>query len=364
MYCCPSCFQDSTVIAFVGSNSIITGVCDFCDAVDQPLISAASLAGLFEPLLLNYRYLDSDTLHDYEDPISVGELLIDLVQEWDIFTDEIFCSGSAADLLAQIASSRWDDDSGEPPFDPDGLYTKRPSKWHSEMASDWDDFSNRVKKNPGVCAPLPEIFDEDAWRYSGVVSIDSVLHRARLGFILGQHQEKFPWPQMGAPPPDKACAGRANCKGESVLYCAETETTAVAEVRPATGLVVSVCRIRPHRALEVLDLVSTHTINPFECEPGMLRYWSELLDLVYAFGRQLSTPLERSDSLIDYLPSQKLALRLRDAGFDGIRYPSAMDERGVNLVFFDPSDCEILDSKLVKIEFTSIQFSQYNQHRF
>ena len=59
--------------------------------------------------LLNYRYLDSDTLHDYEDPIGVGEHLIDLVQEWDIFTDEIFCSGAAADLLDEIATAHWDD---------------------------------------------------------------------------------------------------------------------------------------------------------------------------------------------------------------------------------------------------------------
>ena len=89
MCCCPSCFQDPTVIEFIVNNSEATGVCDFCGAVDQPLISATSLADLFEPLLLNYRYLNSDTLHDYEDPTAVGAFLIDLVQEWNVLFDAI-----------------------------------------------------------------------------------------------------------------------------------------------------------------------------------------------------------------------------------------------------------------------------------
>ena len=351
MYCCPSCFQHPTVIEFIVSNSEATGVCDFCAAVDQPLVSVTFLAGLFEPLLLNYCYLGSDTL-------DVGEFLIDLVQEWDIFTDEIVCSGVAADLLEEIANSHWDDDSGEPPVDQHALYTKRSSRWYStSMASNWDDFSHQVKSNPGASIPLSEVFDEDAWRFAGTVPIDSVLYRARLGYKLGRDEEKLPLPEMGAPPPEEARAGRANPEGESVLYCAETEMTAIAEVRPATGFVVSVCLLRPRRELRVLDLVSTHTINPFECEPGELGYWSELLELLYTFGRQLSTPLERNDSVIDYLPSQKLASRLQEAHFDGIRYPSAMDERGVNLVFFGPSVCEVFKPKLVKIKRTSVQFS-------
>ena len=148
MYCCPSCFQDPTVIEFIVSNSEATGVCDVCAAGDQPLILSTSLADLFEPLLLNYSYLGPDTLHDYEDPADVGEFLIDLVQEWDIFTDELFCSGAAGDLLEEIATANWDDDSGEPPFAQYVLYTERPSKWHSTMASDWDDFSYQVKSNP------------------------------------------------------------------------------------------------------------------------------------------------------------------------------------------------------------------------
>ena len=81
------------------------------------------------------------------------------------------------------------------------------------------------------------------------------------------------------------------------------------------------------------------------------------MKLLYAFGGQLSTPLERVDRVIDYRPSQKLASRLHEAHFDGIRYPSAMDVGGVNLVFFDPLVCEILEPKLVKIEKTSVQFS-------
>ncbi len=355
MYCCPSCFRHSTVIKFIVENSEDTGVCGFCAAVSQPLVSVTSLAGLFERVLLNYRYLDSDALLD------VGGQLIDLVQEWDIFTDEMYCSGAAADLLEKIANSNWDDDSGEPLFDPHALYTDRPAIGRSTMASDWDDFCHQVKEDPETSVPLPEIFDEDAWRFEGVVPIDTVLYRARLGFKQRLSGKKLPWPEMGAPPSEKVSAGRANLEGEPVLYCAETEMTAIAEIRPAAGFVISVCQLRPRRQLRVFDLVSARTINPFECEPEELSYWREMWKLVFAIGRQLSTPLERSDMVIDYLPSQKLASRLRKAYFDGIRYPSAMDEGGVNLVFFDPSVCEVLEPKLVKIKKTSVCFSDYTR---
>ena len=38
--------------------------------------------------------------------------------------------------------------------------------------------------------------------------------------------------KLGAPPGEKARAGRANAEGESVLYLATDEATAIAEVPP------------------------------------------------------------------------------------------------------------------------------------
>jgi RES domain-containing protein len=105
-----------------------------------------------------------------------------------------------------------------------------------------------------------------------------------------------------------AC-GRANRAGRAVLYCAESEMTAVAGVQPARGYWVSTCQLRT----------------------------------------SLSTPLARSDDIADYLPSQKLCEYAEKLHYDGVRYPSAMEDEGVNVVLFDPTVAEIFDSNLVEV---------------
>ena len=68
------------------------------------------------------------------------------------------------------------------------------------------------------------------------------------------------------------------------------------------------------------------------------------------------TPLRRSDDLTTYLPSQNLTDAVRRAGFDGIRYPSAMNPGGSNVVLFDPADAEFVDSQLVEITSVNVKF--------
>ena len=165
---------------------------------------------------------------------------------------------------------------------------------------------------------------------------------------------------IGAPPDDKAKPGRANRKGYPVLYCAEEEATAVAEVRPARGLFVSVAKVQIDRPLRILDLVKGHPpINPFEESPYLyshLAYDVELLDLLDSFGNELAGPLRRTDDPRDYLPCQRLSELVHGFGFDGIRYPSAMNSGGANVVLFDPSVATILNSKLVEVRNLKIEY--------
>ena len=62
----------------------------------------------------------------------------------------------------------------------------------------------------------------------------------------------------------KAPAGRANKEGSSVFYAADQEKTAVAEIGPYRGMVVSVCEARATEKLIIIDLrQSLQTPNPF-----------------------------------------------------------------------------------------------------
>ena len=58
----------------------------------------------------------------------------------------------------------------------------------------------------------------------------------------------------------------------------------------------------------------------------------------------------------DYVPSQRLSEYAERVGFDGIRYPSAMLRGGTNVVFFDPTVCEVTSSRLVKVTGLDIEY--------
>jgi len=74
------------------------------------------------------------------------------------------------------------------------------------------------------------------------------------------------------------------------------------------------------------------------------------------FALELGTPLERGDDPRLYLPSQKLCREIRDAGYDGIRYPSAMKQDGTNVVLFDPAKAEFVESRLVRVTDVAVTY--------
>ena len=312
------------------------------------------IGALYDPFSNLLRlYMPTDDSH--------GDMLIDLLQQdHQIFNDELHGSGEAARLLEDIMDSGWDDDSGEPRTDPHELYQHRSSVWyHTTMAQSWEGFCRDVKRHHNREPDFPELFDEELARLEMELPSGTLLHRARLGFTTDENGrlQPFQGAEIGAPPPDKATPGRANVEGEVVLYVADQEATAVAEVRPWRGLLVSVAEMRLTHDLCVVDLTkASPPTNPFTDEAPM--YEEELEQLLLAFGEELGRPLRRADDPTDYLPCQKLVRRIRKSGFyDGIRYPSALSPgKGTNLVFFDPKVMRIGASKLVEAKRVKVTY--------
>jgi RES domain len=72
-------------------------------------------------------------------------------------------------------------------------------------------------------------------------------------------------------------------------------------------------------------------------------------ELLQSFAEALSKPLARSDDINDYLHPKSPCEYAESLRYDGVRYSSAMNDEGVNLVLFDPNTVEILDSTLVEV---------------
>lgn len=153
------------------------------------------------------------------------------------------------------------------------------------------------------------------------------LWRARVGFAGDQDLEcsALLIDEMGPNPAFPA--GRLNLAGQEIFYCAESEHTAVAEVRPARGYLVTTCSLSTKRALNILDLVDgLGAIDPFVC--NQLSWMLDLQRLLRNLAARSAKPTNKGDDEDTYLITQGAALVARKMGYDGIRFPSSLQSPG------------------------------------
>ncbi len=150
--------------------------------------------------------------------------------------------------------------------------------------------------------------------------------------------------QIGAPPAPKCSAGRLNPRGIPYLYLADSPETALAEMRPWPGAHLTVGSFIIQRSLTVADF------TPFVAsDSGRVNVWLRFV------GRAISIPQHPEDPL-GYLPTQYIAELFKAEGFDGIRYPSAMKEGGLNTALFDPEVAKHSTSQVVQVTWANYAF--------
>lgn len=349
--CCRECFAHPWLRELVEEKSSRRGRCDYCRARNVPLIEVYELCDAFQNMVARY------TRHDE----SLDTLMYLVQGEYEPFSERLYGDegADAVELMNDILMTGWDDDDGEPPIDAGDYYSARGGDYHETQAERWAEFSHYVKENPDMAPPLSEIFGEDIARAEAELPVGTIVYRARKGFKENENgvREPYSGDAIGAPPAAKAGEMRASRKGEVVFYCADDTATAVAELRPATGHIVTVGRFRTVRAVRIVDLTKRIDINPFTEES--LAWFEEFADLLAAFAEQLSTPLERDDDTCDYVPCQKIADAIRAEHFVGIRYPSAMRPDGTNIVLFDPAAVELVDSRMVRVSNVVIEYEDH-----
>jgi hypothetical protein len=352
MNCCTQCFQADKVISFIQKAGVV-GECDFCGAEDVQTMTAADLGGYFSPLIDLYEEADDRKYHE-------GESLADLLSVWKVFSDKLPIDKQNA-ILDEIRFG---------PIDPKEMSISRRSheRWQFKFAyweeEIWEKFSEYIKHQRRFILGdkasfyfsepltwLPEILSACEM----TVDTDLIFFRARRGCSEKKSVWRDPYSscEMSPPPGDLTRnGGRANPPGISYFYVAEEAETAIAEIRPFVGGLVSVCSIKAMKPLKVADITRIHEIkSPFgqtDLEAQVQR--NALLNIL---NRELARPVNPDDSEIEYVPTQYLAEAILDLGYDGIRYRSAVRIDGTNFVFFNPKDLDI-DSKTWLVEVKSI----------
>lgn len=161
-------------------------------------------------------------------------------------------------------------------------------------------------------------------------------------------------PERMKPPTERATEGRANPKGISYLYLATDRDTALAEVRPWIGALISVSQFKTLRELRIVNCTTDHEGFRIylEGEPSP----QEREEVVWTdIDRAFARPVSPSDDVADYVATQIVAELFKTCGFDGVAYRSSLGG-GHNIVLFDLDAAEpingfLFQAKKVKFDF-------------
>ncbi|MDK9784823.1 RES family NAD+ phosphorylase [Vibrio sp. B172a] len=199
-----------------------------------------------------------------------------------------------------------------------------------------------------------------------IIEPNSQMWRAQLGhdeeayFQHDIHIDDFPVPYSASrmkPLSNSASEGRANPKGIPCLYVASTKETAMSEIRPWLGSIISVAKFTNARELRVIDCSKYHgDLSPiYLTEPDDNKKQQAVwLHIDKAF----SEPVSNSDVKSDYAPTQIIAELIKSLGYDGVAFKSSLSD-GLNIALFDLESaqfqsCSLCQTKEIEFSFNGV----------
>ena len=322
MFVCKECFSDVELRAYVDSNFMKTDVCDVCHKTGN-LIDMSEVSSFFEDMLRLYE------------PAEDGFLVSDIIQnDWHIFKDK----ATADTILTEVLTG------GSFSFDTNTAvnYTSN----IIERVSIWDRLKTSVKEKSRFFTSMDEFAKYNYLSAGSKLSVGRKLYRSR---ITPDGQRKLKSDKMGCPPKEFATAGRANPLGIPYLYLSDTAKTTYFEVRALYLDRISVGTFEIKKELNLVDFVFDVNLFTMSQEEKPIEEVVIKKKVIDAISADLSKPLRRYDSEIEYVPTQLICEYCRDFA-DGICFESSLHKGGHNYVLFDPTSakCIRVDSHEIK----------------
>jgi len=318
MIFCEYCFRDKEISSIIRSVAAATGKCPTCQKDGAHLYNTEvqdDLTPYFEELLTIYS--PASALSDACPRAERRSLIDDLHERWSIFSD-LLPRARIYDILTAVCANLYlevpelfDGTVGIPElFDSGYLRT------HALLKNnDWDAFVTEIKTKNRYHSRLINftILEKYCSFIRKTYRTGDIFYRARISERSG-----FPVDCMSAPPAGKSSEGRANARGITCLYLANDVETTLHEVRAGAFDFVSVGTFRLKKDITVVDLRAITRISPFV--DGL-----EILD--HAINKQylerlnseMSKPLRRSDSTLDYVPTQYIVDFIKSIEHNGVQ---------------------------------------------
>lgn len=324
MLVCKDCFADEEICKEVENNSIDVGRCDVCGNIGK----RCDLS-VFSDFLVSVIHLFKS------DASSQDTIFTILKEDWNIFSNIQY----ARTILNEVVRINGLDVNLDDKFSyTDDIITR---------ASVWEQLKTDVKENYRFFVDHDKFDDYADLLSSTTLKEGTVLYRAR---ITPEGQNKLKPRNMGCPEKGKATAGRANPLGIPYLYLCKEEETTYYEVRSVYLDRLSIGRFRIQRDLNIVDFNSKFSLYISYDGSTPLSDTVVKKKILEAIRYDLSKPLRRYDTELEYIPTQLICEYCKRNNADGICFNSSLHSGGVNYVLFNPSDakCTSVVSREIK----------------
>lgn len=364
MIFCRDCFRDTTIRSIIETLKI-RGKCPICGKENTYLYDSDKydeLYGIMDELIQSYT--PSSLLPDSFPIEERGTLAEILRRDWDIFSDRLTYSqvfsivkSITPDLFISIPSYF---------TGTIGMPEKFDDSYQSEhgilKGKSWGDFVNDIKYNNRFHTNT--MSTEILSKYLLYLKKD---YKKGVTFFRGRvftSNEPLNTKDLGAPPPQCAVDGRANSRGISRLYLANSLETCIYEIRAKALDNISIGKFELQNDISVLDFKMITQISPFL---GM-DYVEYAINrpILIKISEEMSKTVRASDESdkLNYVPTQYLADLIKtlevspNVMCSGIEYASTLNPQGYNIAAFYPDQFSCTESTNVQVKHIDYKYEE------
>lgn len=334
-FVCKNCFADKELVGFITSQNTI-GNCDCCRSQEVEIIPIEELHDFFKELIENFQANPR------------GERLISKIQgNWSLFSN----LGNGQNILNYILNnidSTLNSYNDLVDFNDEIIENinywfklKEQLKWEKRYLTDIDYLTEGELGWDGFFGSKTTIKNDD------------ILYRARLH--KNADEGAFSKDNMFSPKREFASGGRANPNGIPYLYLSDRPDTILYEVRASYLDEVSIASFRLKEDLSDDIVISDFTETPALYAPSGVNQRIKATLLKQFISRDLSKPMRRYDSELDYIPTQFICEFIKVfTNVQGIKFRSSLHNIGNNIVIFNQDIMECEAVKRVQVSKVSI----------
>ena len=327
MQICDYCFNDVEMQLAVRNESASIGICEACGQKSS-VVDISFFSDFFDEVLSLFE--------PSEDGIDILSIL---QRDWNLFVN---------DGVGRVIVKYFIDQLGV------GYSIDEKVDYNSIIKDNvqiWDDLKGKVKEESRFFTSLASFDDLQLIKYNYTIPVGTQLYRAR---VIPSDKEKLEIEEMGCPPAKITPAGRANPLGIPYLYLCQEEETCYYEVRAIYLDRLSIGTFNVTKELKILDFTRKMSLYVANTMSSNLATEISKFKLIQRISNDLSKPLRRFDTELEYVPTQLICEFCKLNEIDGIRFNSSLHVGGVNIVLFDSSSAECVSVKKVEIKHVTI----------